>query len=371
MIRSGVERTTRTASRRIVLRALVVGGFAGAAWLLSASAAQAADATPAPDRGAAPAHSATVLTPLANVLDTATAPVLDATSALVGGAPASADPVTAVAPPGATADRTTTIVGTAPAARPDRPADRAAAPAGPVTTLLGSDAARGTTDAGGAATRSGTGQQAGGPTGTLLNQLVAPLGLASGSTGLLAPVTRVVDPVLAPLTGVLRPVGAILQVVTAPLDATLGTVTRTVTGVLPAPPGGSISAVTPGATSAVIADPTLTGGTPRASHTEDGSAVKKIVRHGAGKKERETARPSVRPNTGDQPGRPYPAPLRGYLGAGAGIPASGSGSPTEGGAFSSVASTVAGSMVAFHRLPEATDVAVLRLDAEDPTVSPD
>ena len=370
MIRSGVERTTRTASRRIVLRALVVGGFAGAAWLLSASAAQAADATPAPDRGAAPAHSATVLTPLTNVLDTATAPVLDATSALVGGAPASADPVTAVAPPGATADRTTTIVGTAPAARPDRPADRAVAPAGPVTTLLGADAGQGTTDAGGAATRSGTGQQAG-PTGTLLNQLVAPLGLASGSTGLLAPVTRVVDPVLAPLTGVLRPVGAILQVVAAPLDATLGTVTRTVTGVLPAPPGGSISAVTPGATSAVIADPTLMGGTPRASHTEDGSAVKKIVRHGAGKTERETARPSVRPNPGDQPGRPYPAPLRGYLGAGAGIPASGSGSPTEGGAFSSVASTVAGSMVAFHRLPEATDVAVLRLDAEDPTVSPD
>jgi hypothetical protein len=370
MIRSGVERMTRTASRRIVLRALVVGGFAGAAWLLSASAAQAADAPPAPDRGAAPAHSATVLTPLTDVLDTATAPVLDATSALVGGAPAPADPATAVAPPGATADRTATIVGTAPAARPDRPADRAADPIGPVTTLLGPRAAQGTTDAGGAANRSGAGQQAGGPTGTLLNQLVAPLGLTSGSTGLLAPVTRVVDPVLAPLTGVLRPVGAILRVVAAPLDATLGTVTRTVTGVLPAPPGGSISAVTPGATSAVIADPTRTGGTPRASHTEDGSAVKN-ARHGAGKTERETARPSVRPNPGDQPGRPYPAPLRGYLGAGTGTPASGSGSPTEGGAFSTVASTVAGSMVAFHQLPEATDVTVLRLDAEDPTFSPD
>ena len=89
---------------------------------------------------------------------------------------------------------------------------------------------------------------------------------------------------------------------------------------------------------------------------------------GPGRWTRETARPSVRPNPGDQPGRPYPAPLRGYLGAGTGTPASGSGSPTEGGAFSTVASRVAGSMVAFHQLPEATDVAVLRLDAEDPTV---
>jgi hypothetical protein len=369
MIRSGVERTQRAASRRIVLRALVVGGFAGAAWLLSASAAQAADAQSAPDHAAYPA-GASVLTPLTNVLGTATAPVLDATSALVGGATAPADPATAVVPPGATAARSTTIVGPAPATSPDRAADRAADPVGATTALLGLGAEPGRSSAAGQAKRDDAGPPAAAPTGPL-HTLVAPLGLTNVTYGLLAPVTRVVDPVLAPLTGVLRPVGVVLQAVVSPIDATLGTVTRTVSRVLPAPRhgvgagplSGPVSAVTPGA-SGVDADPTRTGGAPRASHTEDGSAVKKSTRHVAGTLERGTAAPSA-------PGRPQPAPMRMYLGAGTGIPSSGSGSPTEGGAFGTVSSSVAGSMVAFHRLPAATDVAVLRLDAEDTTVSPD
>jgi hypothetical protein len=362
MIRSGVERMQRAASRRIVLRSLVVGGFAGAAWLLSASAAQAADNQPTPDHSASPA-SASVLTPLTDVLGPATAPVLDATSALVGGGTTPADQATAVVPPGATAARSTTIGGTAPASTPDRTADRAAGPVGATATLPGLSGPG--SSAAGAATGSGTGRPAGATAS--LYSLVAPLGV---TTGLLQPVTRVVDPVLAPLSGVLRPVGAVLQGVAAPLDTALGTVTRTVSGVITTPSSGSISAVTPGATG-VVADPTHRGGAPRASHTEDGNAVKKKSRPVAGTTEPGSVMPSVGPNTGDLPGRPYPAPLRVYLGAGTGIPAGGSGSPVEGGAYGTVASAVAGSMVAFHRLPEATDVAVLRLDAEDPTVSPD
>lgn len=369
MIRSGVERTTRTASRRIVLRALLVGGFAGAAWLLSASAAQASDAQPAPDHAASPARGASVLTPLTNVLGTATAPVLDTTSALVGGATAPADPATAVVPPGATAARSTTVVHPAPATSPDRTGDRAADPVGATTTLLGLGAEPASPRAAGPAPRD-AGSPAAAPAGPL-HTLVAPLGLTNVTSGLLAPVTRVVDPVLAPLAGVLRPVGAVLQAVVTPIDATLGTVNRTVSRVLPAPRhgvgagplSGPVSAVTPGAPG-VDADPTRTGGTPRASHTEDGAAVKKSTRHIAGTLERGTVAPSA-------PGRPQPAPMRMQLSAGAGIPTTGSGSPTEGGAFGTVASSVAGSMVAFHQLPTATDVAVLRLDAEDPTVSPD
>jgi hypothetical protein len=91
----------------------------------------------------------------------------------------------------------------------------------------------------------------------------------------------------------------------------------------------------------------------------------------AGTELRAAGSPVERPGSGNLPDRHYPVPLRAYLGAGAGIPASGPGSHAEGGAFAVVPSSVVESTVAFHRLPVTTDVEVLRHDAEAPTVSPD
>jgi hypothetical protein len=73
----------------------------------------------------------------------------------------------------------------------------------------------------------------------------------------------------------------------------------------------------------------------------------------------------------DTPGGDGPAPLRVDLGAANGVPASGSGSATDGGSSGFLPAKVADSTVACHRLPIATDVEVRRHDAEAPTVSPD
>jgi hypothetical protein len=73
----------------------------------------------------------------------------------------------------------------------------------------------------------------------------------------------------------------------------------------------------------------------------------------------------------DTPGGDGPAPLRVHLGAASGIPASGAGTATDGGAAAFLPAKVADSTVARHRLPIATDVEVRRHDAEAPTVSPD
>jgi hypothetical protein len=213
------------------------------------------------------------------------------------------------------------------------------------------------------------GDTARGLAGTL-DELVAPLGVTrvlTGSTGLLSPVSRVVDPVLAPL-GVLRPVDAVLRFVAAPLTTTLDAVIRTAGSTSPGRSDRSVSAVTPGrlhggvigALSAVAAASVH----PRASHTVRVTSI----RRSAGPPERT---PGVRLGTGDLPDRPAPAPLREQPGTGTGVPAGGPGSHTEGGAFATVPSAVASSMVEVHRLLEPTDAAVLRHHAEDPTVSPD
>ncbi|AGZ38325.1 Polycystic kidney disease protein 1-like 3 [Actinoplanes friuliensis DSM 7358] len=73
----------------------------------------------------------------------------------------------------------------------------------------------------------------------------------------------------------------------------------------------------------------------------------------------------------DTPGGDAPAPLRVHLGAANGVPASGPGTATDGGSAAFLPAKVADSTVAFHRLPIATDVEVRRHDAEAPTVSPD
>ena len=73
----------------------------------------------------------------------------------------------------------------------------------------------------------------------------------------------------------------------------------------------------------------------------------------------------------DTPGGDAPAPLRVHLGAANGVPASGPSTATDGGSAAFLPARVADSTVACHRLPIATDVEVRRHDAEAPTVSPD
>jgi hypothetical protein len=73
---------------------------------------------------------------------------------------------------------------------------------------------------------------------------------------------------------------------------------------------------------------------------------------------------------GGTPGGPA-APLQLHLGDVSGTPTSGSGAPTEGGSAAFLPAAIANSTVACHRLPIASDVEVRRYDAEAPTVSPD
>ncbi|MEU4245133.1 hypothetical protein [Actinoplanes sp. NPDC026619] len=65
------------------------------------------------------------------------------------------------------------------------------------------------------------------------------------------------------------------------------------------------------------------------------------------------------------------APLQLHLGDVSGNPTSGSGTPTEGGSAAFLPAAIANSTMACQRLPIASDVEVRRHDAEAPTVSPD
>jgi len=73
----------------------------------------------------------------------------------------------------------------------------------------------------------------------------------------------------------------------------------------------------------------------------------------------------------DTPGGDGPAPLRVHLGAANGVPASGPSTATEGGSAAFLPASIADSTVACHRLPITTDAEARRHDAEAPTVSPD
>ena len=357
MIRSGVERKQRTAPRRVLVRTLVVGGLAGAAWLLSASAAQAAGAEPVAGRGAG-----SVLAPLTGVLETAK-PVLSTATGRTTARRVISDPAAAVVAPSTTAQRSIVIAGAAPAAKPDHTAARTAVR----LSVPGGTPSR-------SADRSGP--RTSGPAGT--PGLVAPLGVtrALAVPGVLpTPVAQVALPVLAPVTAFLRPLTSMLRLVAAPLFSTVGAVTRTVTGTLSGPRGRPTPAVTPvgfagvhGRVSSRTPGTTAAGSAsvaePRATHT-GASTIRQYV----GRSERVAVAASNRKN-GETPGQPYPAPMRGQ-GSASGIPASGSGSPAGGGAFATVPSSVVGSMVAFQPLPKPADSAVPRHDAEAPTFSPD
>ncbi|MDQ7907000.1 hypothetical protein RB614_21030 [Phytohabitans sp. ZYX-F-186] len=374
MTGSGVERSPRAATRpahvRIGLRVLAVGGLAGAAWLLSAASAHAAEAAlPTED---APTDlsvvslvdgsgESTVLSPLADTLDA----TLAATDLLSVGR------ASTVVLPSATAASSIPVT-SQPAARPvgDRVGATRVAADEPVGAQAPAAQSRAVRD------------RAGSSDGVLLGTvrgLTTPLGLSgvlAGPTGLLTPLTRAVDPVVAPLDGVLRPVTGVLLTAAQPVTTALGSVTR-------AALGGDLAGqrghdLIPGTTPASGAEAKpVRSGTAAAlgARTVGLTGVSTVSLSGdrryAGTELRSAGSPDERSGTGNLPDRHYPAPLRAFLGAGAGIPAGGPGSHLEGGGFAVVTSSVVESTVAFHRLPVTTDVAVLRLEAETPTVSPD
>jgi hypothetical protein len=372
MTRSEVERTQRTSTTRFGLRALVIGGLAGAAWLLSAASAHAAEANlPAEDAptglsvvsslvsgsGTGADERSSLVTPLTETLDPALSPVTGVASAVTGGALPSASRASAVVLPSTTVTSTT----------PLRTAS--AGVAGQDTGAASGDAASASAPAPAPQTRAATGG----------GVLIGLAGALVGPSGLLSPVTRVVDPVVAPLTGTLRPVTGALLTAAQPVTSALGSVTRTTTGVLsrpggqraqlPAPvgapvPGTAVATVVAGTTQTPVFGPREGGG-------YSGTSTTSVHRYEAGTELSATGTPEPRTGGGNLPDRPYPAPLRGYIGVGTGTPASGLGSHMEGGAFAVVPSSVVQRAVATHRMPVTTDVEALRHDAEAPTVSPD
>lgn len=356
----GVERMTRTASRpslRFGLRVLFVGGFAGAAWLLSAASAQAAEAAPPIEDASTdlsvvslvsgPDTGADERSPVVDTLGSVLAPATDITSTVTGGAriaPPAAHGANAAALP-STAASTTTPVRTAAAGTAGQDVDPAAAPQ----------------------TRSNGGL----------------LGLTDGllgSSSLLTPVTRAVDPVVAPLRGALRPVSGALLDAALPVTTALDSVTRIATGVVSPPVAQPIPLAPDGA---LAPDPALTSATPvavgaeapvfgpRATGEIAGSAsTTSVERRPAAAELSAAGTPVTRTGSGNLPDRPYPAPVRGP-GLGAGTLASGAGSHVEGGGFAVAPSSIVESTVAIHRMRATTDVAALRHEAQAPTVSPD
>jgi hypothetical protein len=98
--------------------------------------------------------------------------------------------------------------------------------------------------------------------------------------------------------------------------------------------------------------------------------------HSASSAHRTATAPAViaEPETAseDTPGGDGPAaPLRLHVGDVSGTPTSGSGAPTEGGSAAFLPAAIASSTTAYRLLPIASDVEVRRFDAEAPTVSPD
>jgi hypothetical protein len=395
-IQAAAERTPARAGRaalRFGLRTLVVAGFAGAAWLLYANAAQAADA-PVTDRstnlsavdlvgslgGDPPPERTASRTPLSptDAATTAHQPVLGSAAArLIGFTPVST--ATPVAPPGAT---------TASPASVAEPAH----PAGATGAIPDPGAAR--------------------PDGAVRG-LIASLGVAgrvadpaprSASPHRAAPVVVSLDALTRPVSGWLRtaaePVDAVLDAATSPLtgvdpltapDAlglpfgtTLGTslgtslgdslgtkAGRARAGLEPVRAGRTSSGVdTPAAAlrAASAVPQSHAGGSRRG-----GPAMVARWAHPAGEPDvgsigKPAAIRAHRTGTTDVPVGPLPAPTRGWAPGGSAI---GSGVSSESGGYAVASSMIATGAAAVRRSPVAAEVEVARLDAETPTVSPD
>jgi hypothetical protein len=331
------ERRARHAGIRWGLRALVIGGLAGAAWLLTGAAAHAADRDPASEGVlgsgliGSVVHGDIARPTVGQVLQAAAQP-LDT---------------------GRTAEQhhSASVLDV-----PVRVLTR------PVGALMHQEH-----DAGRATALGGVDR--------VIREITGPLRLTGGpADSLLAPVTAPLIKTLDPVTRTLGPVRDILPQAAMPVM----TAQRPVHGMRPH------AAMPPRSTQRPIAAPVVDRPAVVSSSPTEILVPESIVpelRHSVSP-DRGTrtiahrhvvAAEAATPETvrEDTPGGDGPAPLQVHLGAVSGISTGGSGAPTEGGSAAFLPAAVAASSVAFRRLPIATDVEVRRHDAEAPTVSPD
>jgi hypothetical protein len=312
------------------LRALVVGGLAGAAWLLTGAAAQAADHDPTVGGSALGSSLTGVALPggttepaVAGILQAATQPLDSDQPTLRNHRPASALdlPAPALAEPMATT-------------------------AGPIGEAAQQERVTDVDPAVGDVADSAVGE---------------------------------VEQVVPEITGILRLTGGTVDsrlAGTAPVTASLvpgAHGVRTVRPVIAPLPTAVAVAATVGRTEAPKA--------PKASQAVApavGAAAGSVSRHHPVVTDRATGnrRPSVRravvPETiRKASGGERPLPLQVRLGVVGGLATSGSPTPTDGASAAFLPAAVAASTVAFHRMPVPADAEIRRYDAEAPTVSPD
>ena len=314
------ERRARRAGSRWGLRALVIGGLAGAAWLLTGTAAHAAGDDPA---AAGPSFIGSVVT-------------------------GNAEPAV-----------TTILQAAAQPLESDRPAHRRhdavsllSAPARALTGLGDAAPARSTSATGLSVDR-------------VVRGITGPLRLTGGpADSLLAPVTAPLARTLRPVTGLLPHAATPARTAPRRIAATAAHGARTQHSVaaLAAPRvTWASTAIQTGPAPSIVAAAGLTGARHAAAPVRIATRPHPASSTGA---ESEAIRESSSRGDG-------PAPLQVHLGAVSGLLTCGSGGQTEGGSAAVLPAAVAASSMAFHRLAQATDVEVRRCDAEAPTVSPD
>jgi hypothetical protein len=422
-IQAAVERAPARAGRaalRFGLRALVVAGFAGAAWLLYANAAQAADA-PVTDRstnlsavdlvgslggewsrsarvgrggaglfgewsrsarvgrggaglfGDPPSERTASRTPLSHRDSETTAlqPVLGSAAArLIGSTPVGT--ATSVVLPGATAASPASV------AEPAHPAGATRAvtdpgavrPDGAVRGLIASLGVAGR--AADPAPRSGSPNRVA-PVIATLDAL--PRSVAGWLHTAAEPVDAVLDAAASPLTGA-GPLAA-PAALELPLGNTLGSNAgraqsgRAQSG--PVPSGRVPSGLDAPAGAALTAGPAVRQA--RTGSHRGGMAAEPrewAVKTAGKPDEGSTGKPAAirahRTGTTDVPVGPLPAPTRGWAPGGS---THGSSVSSESGGYAVASNTIATGAAAVRRSPVAAEVEVARLDAEAPTVSPD
>jgi hypothetical protein len=309
------ERSPRsTGSSRWALRVLVVGGLAGAAWLLTGAAAQAADRADGP---AGPM--------LGSIVDSAVSN-------------------------GSTIDRLVGSDTTAPVHGVLKAATR---PLEAATSVRTHHVANDVLDV---------------PRRVLTRQLVDdvvrdPSGTPANAT------TGEVDDLLADVAGPVRLTGGPADDQQEPAAATISPVTtvpQQVVGETRAEVRPSEPAVTPVPNPVAQAHRVVT-----AVH-DDAPSARPSAPHRTAAAHAVTARPE-QASTEYTPGGDGPAaPLRLHLGDVSGTPVTGSGTTrTDGGSAAFLPAAIASSTMACHRLPIACEVEVRRHDAETPTASPD
>jgi hypothetical protein len=322
------ERRTERHSRRIGyarwgLRALVVGGLAGAAWLLTGAAAQAADRADVP-----------VGTLLGSALD----------GSIVDSSASNGSSV---------ADRSFLDLGTT---------------AAPVRSVLKA-AARPLEAARPAGKHQVVDDIVDVPRRVLTRPAETIDELVNGSSG--TPADAVIDGVDQVMRGTAGPI----RLTGGPADTQQRHTAATddVVATMP-PPAASpspASALVPTPDAEQLQQPPVQTRLFVPAHHAKARSARSSVQHRTITAHAVTAEPETA-TTEDTPGGDGPAaPLRQHLGDVSGTPTTGSGTRQEGGSAAFLPATIASSTTAWHPLPIASDVEVRRHDAEAPTVSPD